>query len=243
VKIGQIQVDFLAHVCFRFRSPGRHIVLTDPLFADGFEWEGHRERYLSPPKVPIKSIAACDVIFVSHIHGDHFDPDAVMAIQDRTGAEVLAPAEVLEALQERGADVGLLVEAGDGTSLEYGDMMLSTFAGYDNSLDERGRANKFSLVLECGDTRIFYSGDCHELPPRVRGAKVDAMFCWPHTDDERLKALARGLQAERFVLMHCDRFEPGDFLCNRNLRKEKTRLERLLPGMKVVAPLRATRLS
>jgi len=242
VRIGEVEVRYLSHVSFLFTSPGGKTVLTDPLFADGFPWEGARERYLSPPEVDVTDITACDTVFVSHVHGDHCDVDALSAIQKNTGAPILAPAEVLEAIAHAGGNSGLLVEVVEGGTCELGDFALTTFAGYDGSLDEQGRPNKFSLVIECGATRLFYSGDCHEIPPAVRGTEFDAMFCWPHTTDERLKALCADVDAKRFVIMHCDRFEPGNFLCNLDPIEQKRRVEGLVPGIEVVVPERATSL-
>jgi L-ascorbate metabolism protein UlaG (beta-lactamase superfamily) len=238
VRIGVFQIDFLGHVCFRFRSPAGRVVLTDPMFAEGFQWEGHRERYLSPPAVKVEAIRECDAVFVSHIHGDHCDVPSLRSIQERTGAAALAPAEVLEALAKAGAAPASLIEAAEGKRTPIGDVALSTFGGYDDSRDARGRPNKFSLLLECGGTRLFYSGDCHQAPPGVRGMSVDAMFCWPHLDDEKLKALCRDVRARTFVVMHCDRFEPGDFLCNLDPDEQKRRVERLVPGIEVIAPER-----
>jgi L-ascorbate metabolism protein UlaG (beta-lactamase superfamily) len=243
VHISDIRVDYLAHVCFRFVSPTGSVVFTDPFFADGFPWEGHWERYLSPPDVDLADISRCDAIFISHIHGDHCDPQAVTAIHRRTGCRVVAPADVLELLAQKGADPSLLCEAKEGARFTFGDVALTTYCGYDDSFDARGRPNKFSLVIECGPARLFYSGDCHALPPGVRGMEVDAMFCWPHPDEATLKALCSGLRARKFVLMHCDRFEPGAFFCNQDFEAQKRRVESLVPGISVIAPERATVLS
>jgi L-ascorbate metabolism protein UlaG (beta-lactamase superfamily) len=225
-----MDVDFLAHVCFRFKSPDGHILLTDPMYADSFPWEGHVERYLSPPDVPVEDIERCDAIFISHAHGDHCDPKAVLAIQNGTGAKVVAPADVLELLQAQGADPAHMHEAEEGARYGFGDLNLVTCCGYDESVDEAGRPNKFSCVIECGPTRLFYSGDCHELPTSVLGTRVDAMFMWPHPDDAVLQGLCADIESEHFVLMHCDRFEPGDFFCNMDLEEQRLRVSRLLPG-------------
>lgn len=243
MDIGRVAVTYLSHVCFQFRSPSGRVLLTDPFFADGFEWKGRHERYLSPPEVDLGEIRLCDVVFVSHIHGDHFDPGAVLAIQKRTGATVIGPADVVDVLVREGASADRLIVAEEGKRLDFHDLVLGTYCGYDNSRDAQGRDNKFSLLIECGPTALFYSGDCHELPPAVRGAKVDATFCWPHPDDDKLVALCLGLDTRRFVLMHGDRFEPGDFFCNIDHDEQKRRIEGLVPGVEVIVPDRARSLS
>lgn len=238
MKIGEIEFLYLAHASFLFRTPQGKTLLTDPFFAGGFEWHGRWEKHLSPPELGVRDVRECDVIFVSHSHGDHFDPDAILSIQERTEARVLAAGEILEVLRKKGADVSRLVEATEGACHGLGDLAVRTYAGYDDSYDRLGRPNKFSLLIETGPTRLFYSGDCHELPPAVRGMSVAAMFCWPHTDAARLEALCRGISASRFVIMHCDRFEPGDFLCNKDVQAEKRRIETIVPGIEVVVPER-----
>jgi len=36
MKIGMVDVTYLSHVCFRFRSPEGRVLLTDPFFAPAF---------------------------------------------------------------------------------------------------------------------------------------------------------------------------------------------------------------
>lgn len=242
MRIGQVDIAYLSHVCFHFTSPGGRVLITDPFFGPGFQWMGHFEKYLSPPAVKLQEIRRCDAVFVSHSHGDHFDRTAVLGIQRKSRAVVVAPAEVVEALTEDGADPSLLRVAEEGARFAVGDLVFHTYCGYDNSSDALGRPNKFALVIACGPTRLFYSGDCHELPPAVRGLQVDAMFSWPHPVDDNLVRLARGLQTRRFVLMHGDRFEPGEFYCNMDYAQEKRRLEALLPGIEVIIPVRVSEL-
>lgn len=238
MKIDAIDVSYVGHVCFCFCSPGGAVLLTDPLFASGFMWEGHREDYLSPPAVSLKGLGRCDCVFVTHEHGDHFDPEAVLTVLDRTDAHVVAPAEVLETLAREGAESGRFLEAREGDGFTFGDLRLSTYCGYDDSFDPQGRPNKFSAIIESGAARLFYSGDCHDIPPALKGTEVDAMLCWPHTDPLRLEALCAGLKAQRFVIMHCDRFAPGDFMCNMDPEKEAKRVRRAAPSMEVIAPER-----
>ncbi len=242
MKIGMVDVTYLSHVCFRFRSPEGRVLLTDPFFAPAFTWQGYEERYLTPPDVPVSAVGTCDVIFISHIHGDHCDAPAVRALHARTGARVLAAPEVLEFLRAEGLPAAALAEAREGEALRAGDLCLRAYAGYDNSFDALGRANKFALVVECGDTRLFYSGDCHTLPPAVIGCRADATFCWPHYDDAKLQALVDGLRTDTFVLMHGDRFEPGKFLCNLDLPEQARRLRALRPRLNIIIPARAASL-
>ncbi len=242
MQIGCMAVDYLGHVCFRFRSPAGRVLVTDPFFAEGFEWGGHFERHLPPPKVRPADITKCAAIFVSHIHGDHFDPEAIRIVHDLTGARVIGPADVLDELSGGWVPGASLDEAEEGKTFVFEDLSLMTHCGYDNSRDRQGRPNKFSLVIAASGTRFFYSGDCHEMPPAVRGQRFEAMFCWPHTSDEKLRALCRAVDSEKFIIMHCDRFEPGEFMCNLDLEEQQERVQRLLPGLEALVPRRAEKL-
>ena len=238
MRIGDLEVQYVSHVCFIFTSPKGNVVVTDPFFAEGFEWKGRVERYLSRPEISPGDVRRCDAVFVSHIHGDHFDPDAVETIVGNTGAEVWAPGDVIEALLARGMDSARLVRLSEGMALRAGDVSAEALAGYDDSYDEQGRPNKFSLLMESGGARVFYSGDCHEPPPGMSGREVDATFAWAHPDGETLRRFCSAFKTGQYVLMHGDRFDPGDFYCNFDLEQEKQRLEAVLPGVPVILPER-----
>ena len=238
MNIGHLNIDYLSHVCFRFQSLRGVVLLTDPFFADGFQWNGHFEKYLSPPAIKPQDIDICNIIFVSHEHGDHFDPDAIITIQQKSRAKVIAPVEVLEILKQKGAATELLLPAEEGARFDFKDLCLHTYCGYDNSTDPAGRANKFSLTVECRNTNIFFSGDCHTLPPAVIDKNFDAILCWPVPEDEKLLRLCTGLNTKKFVIMHGDRFTPGDFICNLDYAEQKKRIEKLIPKMEAIIPTR-----
>ena len=238
MNIGNFDIHYFSHVCFSFTSPAGKCVVTDPFWQNGFLLEDHFETCLSPPSVPVSAIKACDVVFISHIHGDHYDPDTVMRIHRQTRCRILAPAIIVEDLENRGVPEASLMTAAEGKRFEIGDLCLYTYAGYDDATDSQGRPDKFSLVMATGPTRLFYSGDCHELPPKTASQEVAAMFCWAHPDSQRLSALCRGLKTRTFVLMHGDRFSPGRFICNTDFEAEKKRIENTVNGMKVIIPER-----
>jgi hypothetical protein len=96
--------------------------------------------------------------------------------------------------------------------------------------------------MQTGRHRVFYSGDCHEAPPAMRGRKVDAVFAWPHLVDRELKAFLKAIPMRQYVLMHGDRFKPGNFWCNFRYEDHKPRIERLAPGVEVIIPQREKKL-
>ncbi len=243
MRIGAFNIVYLSHVCFRFRTRGGKTLITDPFFGPGFVWQNKVEHYLSPPAMPATDIRRCDAIFISHEHGDHFDPPTVMQIHKQTGCKVIAAPEMLEVLASRGLPKKAQLEAKEAARVTFGDLAVTPYDGYDDSKDAKGRPNKFAITIESRGTKLFYSGDCHELPPAVRGMSVDALFSWPHPTDEELKPFVDGIDTDTFVVMHSDKFAPGDFWCNFDPKEHAKRIQKIKPGMRVRLPKRAQTLS
>ncbi|MHC4872553.1 MAG: MBL fold metallo-hydrolase [Planctomycetota bacterium] len=242
MNIGNFSCKFISHVCFLIYSTSGKCVITDPIYLDGFSWKNHFEKYLTPPDLPLEEIKPCDFIFVSHIHGDHYDPDAVIEINKNTGAKVIAPEDVLDDLAERGMDRSNFIKAEEGKVVELDDLKITTYCGYDHSFDEKERPNKFSFTAGCDGTDIFYSGDCHSLPPAVKGNKFAATFCWPIPGEEKIKELCTEIEFGKFIMMHFDKFDPGDFFCGMDPEEEKVMLEDKFPGISVIIPERVKNL-
>lgn len=235
MHIGDIRIGFVCHTTFLFGAPDGTTILTDPYFRGAFEWQGKTERHLQQSDIRPDSIARCDAILVSHIHGDHCDFDAVELIAKGTCARVLAPAEVLAQLTSRGLPDNLLVPLHDGLSMQVGAFGMEILGGYDNSFDGSGRANKFAMLLKHRQTCLWYSGDCHALPPLLNGTALDAMFCWTSPDVFSEIECMRPAP-KRFVIMHHDRHSPGNFWCNRDANRDAVEVSRRLPGVEVIVP-------
>jgi L-ascorbate metabolism protein UlaG (beta-lactamase superfamily) len=240
MQIGAFNISYISHVSFLFQSPRGTVILTDPLFAKGFQWQGHFETYLSPPNVSAEYIKQCDAIFISHIHGDHCDHEVIKNIHERTKACIFAPDDVLESLKDFGIPEGYMSHIDDNVEVDINDVQLLPLSGYDNSFDEKGRPNKFAAIIKTEDTKLFYSGDCHSVPPGLKGQEVYAIFLWPHPDDEKLIQFRDNVSFEKFILMHGDRFDPGDFMCNLNYSEEKGRIQKLMPNIEVIIPERVS---
>src|SRR5215470_164070 len=66
-----IRIDYIYSACVVISTPDFRI-LCDPWFTEGI-YDGSWYHY---PKVdrPLERVGDCDVIYVSHIHPDHYDP-------------------------------------------------------------------------------------------------------------------------------------------------------------------------
>jgi hypothetical protein len=235
MQIGCVDIGFVGHVTFLFRSPGGTVLLTDPYFNGSFPWEHGTETHLQRSDVRPASITTCDAIFVSHIHGDRCDLDAIREISGRAGALVVAPPDVCDRLASDGLGADVVRPIEDGAHLTVGDVALTCLGGYDNSFDDRKRMNKFSLLATCGDTKIWYSGDCHHMPPALAGTKVDAAFSWTSPDAVDGIAALRPPPA-RLVVTHHDLHEPGHFWCSRDPEAEARSVSEKMPGTEVIVP-------
>ena len=76
------------------------------------------------------------------------------------------------------------------------------------------------------------------MPPGLKVKSVEAIFLWPHPRDETLIQFYSNAKFGKFILMHGDRFEPGNFLCNLDFSEQKARIEKLMPDVEVIIPRR-----
>lgn len=84
-------IQYLGHATFMLQFEDT-IVYIDPYFST--------ENRLVPAYLrDAHGIKKCDIIFITHEHFDHFEPDTVKEIVERTYASVVAPRNVLGKLQ------------------------------------------------------------------------------------------------------------------------------------------------
>jgi len=211
-QIGVLRVTYLGHASFQAEDTSGHVVLLDPFFADTFPWGDHVERRLTPARSRPEDVRHCDGIFVSHDHADHWDRDAVASIVARTSALLIGPEAVVRDAIAGGIDERqtCAVQPGDWYSLG-GDDDLRVGVIPDESCGDAPLPDKVSYLLRTAGTTVFYSGDCHTLPPALLpyAGQVDAAIVWHKP--ELVDALVAEVRPRTILLMHYDEFEPGDF--------------------------------
>jgi L-ascorbate metabolism protein UlaG (beta-lactamase superfamily) len=225
---------YFGHVTFAV-SDGEHIVVIDPFFSGQFVWNNHVEQHLDPLTIRPESIAPVHAVMVSHEHGDHWDASSVRALMKNKGCKLVAPRITLDAMRADGLDTAGFTQASVGLSVQLGGMTVTLFP----SIESEGKSEPVQrvgfLVEGCG-AAIYHQGDSHG-PARAWQQfreKLDALIIWPVYVDNYLMQLS----PRSVVFHHMDRFEPGDFFCNRDAQRELDYWSYRYPRTKFVAPPR-----
>jgi L-ascorbate metabolism protein UlaG (beta-lactamase superfamily) len=151
-------------------------VKITPLYhASALIQAGGKSIYIDPAKpAKLSGLPKADLILVTHLHQDHFDPDSIAQLS-RTGTEVIAPPTVAEQLSAAQAITNGQTRQWSGWSIEavpaY-NLKRGPSAG--EFYHPRGRDNGY--VLSYGGKRIYFSADT-EGTPEMRALKnIDLAF-------------------------------------------------------------------
>jgi L-ascorbate metabolism protein UlaG (beta-lactamase superfamily) len=111
-----------------------------------------------------EGLPAPDLVFVTHEHGDHFDPETLSAIVGDETRLITNPAvrDMLpEALKAKATALA------NGESTGVGDLTVEAIPAYNTTQDRlnyhpKGRDNGY--VLTIGGRRIYIAGDTEDIP-------------------------------------------------------------------------------
>ncbi|MDR7866848.1 MAG: metal-dependent hydrolase [Sporomusaceae bacterium] len=140
---GKTAVTFLGHAAFQLTS-GDTTILIDPYLTG------------NPQAAAAPDVIKADYILVTHAHGDHLGDTA--AIAKRTGAKVVATAEVARMLKDQGCDV-VPVHIGAKKAFDFGYVRVTP--AFHGSGVAGGHAAGFivnlrgATVYHAGDTSLF----------------------------------------------------------------------------------------
>ncbi len=147
---GGARITWLGHATFLIETPGRKSVVIDPFLTDN---------PACPPDR--KHIDRCDLMLLSHAHGDHIGDAIPLAKQTR--AQVVCIFELAEWLQSKG--VQNVTGMGKGGTLRVGELSITlTHAFHSSSIEDGdqmlygGEPVGIVLRLENG-FRIYHAGD------------------------------------------------------------------------------------
>jgi L-ascorbate metabolism protein UlaG (beta-lactamase superfamily) len=123
-----------------------------------------------------KGLPAPDVIFLTDVHGDHFD-DKTLAALDTSDTEIVAPKAVADGMSE---DVRKHVEVmANGDTSTVAEIGVEAMPMYNNTKDllqyhPKGRGNGYVLTL--GGKRIYIAGDTEDTPEMRALKDIDVAF-------------------------------------------------------------------
>lgn len=124
-----------------------------------------------------QGLAAPDIILVTDIHGDHFDPATLRGIR-KEGTVLVVPQAVADKLPAEDKNGIVILANGDNKNVSGIGIaaipMYNLPAGNPNAMHPKGRGNGY--VLTVSGNRIYLSGDTEDTP-EMRGLKdIDVAF-------------------------------------------------------------------
>jgi L-ascorbate metabolism protein UlaG (beta-lactamase superfamily) len=159
----------------------------------------HKNIYVDPVGGvdAFKGLAAPDMILVTDIHGDHFDPKTIDAVNTKH-AVLLVPQAVADKLPATTDKTNLVILKNGETTSQIG-ISISAIPMYNlpespTAFHTRGRGNGY--VLKMGGKNIYISGDTSDIPEMRSLKNIDIAFvCMnlPYTMD--VAAAASGVLA------------------------------------------------
>src|ERR1700677_666147 len=124
-----------------------------------------------------QGLADPDIILVTDIHGDHFDPPTLQAIR-KPGTVLVVPQAVADKLPD--ADKSGVVILANGDKKELSGIGVAAIPMYNlpadaaNPMHPKGRGNGY--VLTVGGKKVYLSGDTQGIPEMRALTGIDIAF-------------------------------------------------------------------
>jgi L-ascorbate metabolism protein UlaG (beta-lactamase superfamily) len=149
---GDLEITFIGHATLMLRH-GDTVVHIDPVsqYAD----------YSTLPKA--------DIILVTHEHGDHLDPRAILAIRTPTTV-MIGTAKCTETVQG-------MIAMRNGDSRTVRGLRIESVPAYNianKQFHPKGEGNGY--IVTFGDTRVYVAGDSENTPEMKALKKIDVAF-------------------------------------------------------------------
>jgi L-ascorbate metabolism protein UlaG (beta-lactamase superfamily) len=158
-KIDDINVQIIEHATFAITWNGK-IILFDP----------------SVEKDKLKNVQSPDIIFITDIHGDHFNI-ATLENLNLSKATLIVPQSVADQLPEKfRRNIHILK---NGEDIELAEIKVEAIPMYnlpvaEESFHTKGRGNGYVLTL--GSKRVYVSGDTEDIPEMRELKDIDLAF-------------------------------------------------------------------
>jgi L-ascorbate metabolism protein UlaG (beta-lactamase superfamily) len=123
-----------------------------------------------------EGIAAPDLILITDIHGDHFDPATLEAL-DLSHAILVVPQAVADKMSETLKAKAVII--GNGQTISKLDISITALPMYNlpvaaDAKHTKGRGNGY--VLKMGDKTVYLSGDTAGIPEMRSLKNIDVAF-------------------------------------------------------------------
>lgn len=223
----------VCHSCFLLRSASGTTVLIDPYFGADFRWKGHPEKHVAPPPaIAPAEISPCHGIVITHDHPDHCQPSVIREVMTRTRCGLWGPAGIYRHGVEAGIDTNLITKLEIFQKFNIGD--IEVIALPNRGSEDLKPCMRMSYVFRSGGQSVFHSGDSHGPSPAWTGHADGATLAllWPSHIDKTVSFI----KPKSTALMHCDRFEPGEFLCNYDAEALRRTLAARFKAVNFLAP-------
>jgi L-ascorbate metabolism protein UlaG (beta-lactamase superfamily) len=161
-----MEITWIGHATFLIKGEALTVV-TDPWFGQSFLL-----RRLRPPALAPGDIPACDVMLVSHGHGDHWDGHG-LALARRLGSIVVGPAPVARAARRKGLQAEAAVP---GRSISAAGLEITVLSAYHPA---PGGKNAVGYIFYLDGQRIYFAGDTLPNPALIfvlKKAVLDIAF-------------------------------------------------------------------
>jgi len=185
-----MHLTHLGHACLLVEVSGQRLLIDPGAFSD------------------VEGVADLDAVFVTHVHPDHLDTDAIATLlADSPNAQVWAEAQAAGELAEAAPSLtDRTHHLRSGAGLEFGTVTV-TAVGERHALilEDLPRPDNVGLVITAdGEPTVFHPGDAldaeHELLSSVDLLCVPVSAPWGDVED--VVAFTRRIQPRRVVPIH-----------------------------------------
>jgi L-ascorbate metabolism protein UlaG (beta-lactamase superfamily) len=141
------------------------------------EWGGNTI-YIDPVggKAAFEEQNSPDMIFITDVHGDHFNPETLNEL-DLEGVQIIAPNAVKLQMEENLSSKTTTIK--NGETKEMAGFTVKAIPMYNlreeaKDFHVKGRGNGY--VFTFGDERIYFSGDTEDIPEMRALENIDKAF-------------------------------------------------------------------